>query len=237
MKDYYKDLDVNENASQAEIKKQYLKLALKKHPDKIPNFSNLSENERKKKNEEFSKIAEAYEVLSDKDKRRYYDVELQKSKYSSDGKGENEENKSSFSKYSHKSSHFSDYSNEHRTFKSSFADPFFSNPSSHFYDSYSQRNFWMSNDLIVDLLLSLFIVLIVVIKRITSVIWYLMKVIMKVNRYFFNFIKHPIWSFISPILIISFYSWFFKFLLRNLEIRNLLWELSQFIKKQFHDAS
>ena len=64
--DYYKILGVKKEATDAEIKKAYHKLALKWHPDKNP-------NNREEAEEKFKKINEAYSVLSDKDKRRQYD--------------------------------------------------------------------------------------------------------------------------------------------------------------------
>lgn len=64
-KDYYKILEVEKNASQDEIKKQFRKLANKYHPDK--NQGN-SEAENK-----FKDISEANEVLSDPEKRKKYD--------------------------------------------------------------------------------------------------------------------------------------------------------------------
>ena len=64
--DYYKILGVKKEATEAEIKKAYRKLALKWHPDKNP-------NNREEAEEKFKKINEAYSVLSDKDKRRQYD--------------------------------------------------------------------------------------------------------------------------------------------------------------------
>lgn len=66
MTDFYEILEVKKTASEDEIKKAYRRLALKWHPDK--NLSNKAEAEDK-----FKKISEAYEVLSDKDKRRQYD--------------------------------------------------------------------------------------------------------------------------------------------------------------------
>lgn len=64
-KDYYKILDVAKSATKDEIKKAYRKLAVKWHPDK--NKGN------KKAEEKFKEISEAYEVLSDEEKRSKYD--------------------------------------------------------------------------------------------------------------------------------------------------------------------
>ena len=64
---YYQDLGLAKKASDKEIKKAYRKLALKYHPDKVP------EDERKKAEEKFLKVSEAYAVLSDPEKRKVYD--------------------------------------------------------------------------------------------------------------------------------------------------------------------
>jgi len=64
--DYYKLLEVDRNASEAEIKKSYRKMAMKYHPDR--NKDNSEEAEKK-----FKLIKEAYEVLSDPKKRSAYD--------------------------------------------------------------------------------------------------------------------------------------------------------------------
>lgn len=64
-KDYYKVLGVDRNASQDAIKKAYRKLAVKHHPDK---------NQGNKASEDlFKQLSEAYEVLSDPEKRKKYD--------------------------------------------------------------------------------------------------------------------------------------------------------------------
>src|SRR2546426_8414875 len=65
-KDYYKTLNVSRGASTEDIKKAFRKLARKYHPDVNPGD--------KKAEEKFKEINEAYEVLSDPDKRHKYDT-------------------------------------------------------------------------------------------------------------------------------------------------------------------
>ena len=65
-KDYYQILGVNKSAGDEEIKRAYRKLAMKYHPDKNPN--------KKEAEERFKEINEAYAVLSDKEKRKQYDM-------------------------------------------------------------------------------------------------------------------------------------------------------------------
>ena len=64
-KDYYESLGVPRTASDADIKKAFRKLAREFHPDVA--------KDKKKAEEKFKEINEAYEVLSDKDKRKKYD--------------------------------------------------------------------------------------------------------------------------------------------------------------------
>ena len=64
--DYYKILGVKRTATKAEIKRAFKKLSLKYHPDK-------NKDNPKKAKEKFIKIANAYEVLSDDEKRKIYD--------------------------------------------------------------------------------------------------------------------------------------------------------------------
>lgn len=64
-RDYYEILGVSRSAGADEIKKAYRQMALKYHPDKNPN--------NKEAEEKFKEAAEAYEVLSDAEKRKRYD--------------------------------------------------------------------------------------------------------------------------------------------------------------------
>jgi len=68
-KDYYKILNISPKASEKEIRKSFLNLIKKYHPDKV---SNLSDGEKVKMEETVHNINEAYEVLYDEEKRKEY---------------------------------------------------------------------------------------------------------------------------------------------------------------------
>ena len=64
-RDYYDVLGVDKNASQEDIKRAYRKLAMKYHPDRNPDDKNAEEK--------FKELNEAYEILSDPEKKQMYD--------------------------------------------------------------------------------------------------------------------------------------------------------------------
>jgi len=64
-RDFYEVLGVNKNASEAEIKKAFKRLAMKYHPDRNPDDNQAEEN--------FKEAKEAYDILSDPQKRTAYD--------------------------------------------------------------------------------------------------------------------------------------------------------------------
>ena len=64
-KDFYTELGVTKQATQAEIKKAYRKLARANHPDSNPGDT--------AKHEKFKAVAEAYDVVGDDEKRKKYD--------------------------------------------------------------------------------------------------------------------------------------------------------------------
>ncbi|ODA77106.1 hypothetical protein RJ55_07624 [Drechmeria coniospora] len=66
--DLYALLSIEQDASQEQIKKAYRKAALKYHPDKVP------EEQRQESEVKFKEITQAYEILSDEQKRHLYDT-------------------------------------------------------------------------------------------------------------------------------------------------------------------
>jgi molecular chaperone DnaJ len=64
-RDYYQVLDVPRTASEADIKKAYRRLAMKFHPDRNPDDHEATDK--------FKEVKEAYEVLTDAQKRAAYD--------------------------------------------------------------------------------------------------------------------------------------------------------------------
>lgn len=71
MKNYYDELEVSKTSSKEIISKVYKILAKKYHPD------TTKEEDRQAAEEKFKAISEAYEVLSDEEKRKKYDQELE----------------------------------------------------------------------------------------------------------------------------------------------------------------
>jgi len=68
-RDYYETLGVERNASDDELKKAYRKLARQYHPDLQPD-----DQHKKSSEDKFKEVSEAYEILSDQEKRRRYDT-------------------------------------------------------------------------------------------------------------------------------------------------------------------
>ena len=63
-RDYYEILDIQRDACDEDVKKSYRRMAMKYHPDRNPGANEAL----------FREAAEAYEVLSDAEKRRIYDL-------------------------------------------------------------------------------------------------------------------------------------------------------------------
>jgi len=66
-RDYYEILGIKKNATLDEIRKSYREMALRYHPDRVPH------EQKKEAEEKFKEISEAYAVLSDSQKRAFYD--------------------------------------------------------------------------------------------------------------------------------------------------------------------
>jgi curved DNA-binding protein CbpA len=65
MRRYYEVLDISENATEAEIKKAYRRMAMKFHPDRNPDDAEAADK--------FREVQSAYECLSDPERRKIYD--------------------------------------------------------------------------------------------------------------------------------------------------------------------
>ena len=87
--DYYKILEVSENVEISEIKKKYRKLAMKYHPDR-----NAGDERAAKK---FREITEAYEVLSNGEKRKEYDYKRENENNHTKKKNDKENFKNKYS--------------------------------------------------------------------------------------------------------------------------------------------
>ena len=85
-KNYYEILEVSKNASKEVIEKAYKALVKKYHPDLRAGEENEIEDER------IREINEAYEVISDENKRKAYDLEMQNDAKETEDEDSNEEN-------------------------------------------------------------------------------------------------------------------------------------------------
>ncbi|CCE61262.1 hypothetical protein TPHA_0A01790 [Tetrapisispora phaffii CBS 4417] len=74
-KDLYAILEVDETITQDELKKQYRKLALKYHPDKVQTTDGDEDDVKLEYELKFKEIISAYEILSDEEKRKQYDLQ------------------------------------------------------------------------------------------------------------------------------------------------------------------
>eukprot|EP01084_Bolivina_argentea_P088430 159656_1 len=77
-KDYYKILGVSRNSKPKEIRKKYFEAAKKYHPDVV---GNLEQPDQKSAHTKYLLISQAYEILSNKQKRKLYDEEREKRNY------------------------------------------------------------------------------------------------------------------------------------------------------------
>lgn len=94
-KNYYEILEVSQNASSEVIEKAYKTLAKKYHPDLQPDEASKKESENKMK-----EINEAYEVLSDENKRKTYNLELEEEKRAQIEKTQNSTSQNNSSNFS-----------------------------------------------------------------------------------------------------------------------------------------
>ncbi|PWJ42777.1 DnaJ domain-containing protein [Sediminitomix flava] len=122
MENYYDILGIEQSASQKDIRKAYLKLAKQFHPD--TNETSTSDTE-----EEFIKIKDAYETLSDEDKRYWYDQNLKNGFTSSYSSSNTEYKQYNYNQYQNNSSNTSQQqsqnSQENYTYSSNLYYPTF----------------------------------------------------------------------------------------------------------------
>ena len=110
--DYYKILEVPENADISEIKKKYRKMAMKYHPDR-----NTGDEKAVKK---FREITEAYEVLSNEKKRKEYDCKRKNRNNQPKNNKENFKSKSSQNNFTFGKEFFKSAAEMKRMFENSF---------------------------------------------------------------------------------------------------------------------
>lgn len=112
-KDYYKILEVEPNATADQIKKSYRRLAMTYHPDRNPGNAEAEEK--------FKEISEAYEVLSNAEKRQKFDLMrdgknntgdfYKKNSTAKSGKTDTNDDESDFDFFKRKTSEYSDFFN------------------------------------------------------------------------------------------------------------------------------
>ena len=128
MKDYYKILEVNKDASPEIIAKVYKILAKKYHPD-LQDDSNKAESAEK-----FKEISEAYEILSDENKRKEYDQEFLSS---------NQEGSIDVSEYENLKNYCIQLENELNEMRNGFSSS--NEQSSNYSQSYQQQTYTSQN--------------------------------------------------------------------------------------------
>lgn len=100
-KNYYEILEVSQNASSEVIEKAYKTLAKKYHPDLQPDETSKKESESKMK-----EINEAYEILSDEEKRKIYNLELEEDKRAQIERTQNDNSTNNSSSFTQANNHF-----------------------------------------------------------------------------------------------------------------------------------
>ncbi|EJD07636.1 DnaJ-domain-containing protein [Fomitiporia mediterranea MF3/22] len=118
-KQLYETLGVSKDAPPEDIRKAYRKAALRTHPDRLP--PGASDKDKKRAEEQFRKVNNAYEVLQDEEKRRIYD------RYGEFPPPEVEQDP--YAEQAHHRHRHHPHAHHHRHgFGGSFNDPFFNDP-------------------------------------------------------------------------------------------------------------